>query len=33
MDDYVAKPISLAALRDAFARCLEANRPLAKAGH
>ena len=30
MDDYVAKPISLAALRDAFARCLEAKQPLAK---
>jgi ammonium transporter, Amt family len=28
MDDYVAKPISLAALRDAFARSTEANRPL-----
>jgi CheY-like chemotaxis protein len=30
MDDYVAKPISLAALRDAFTRCLESHRPLAK---
>jgi ammonium transporter, Amt family len=33
MDDYVAKPISLAALRDAFARSMQASGTLAKAAH